>query len=268
MAFADPREAGLGLPPIPSHAELLQAGIKVAVGIPLERNIPEAAFVYLWEVARWGWPLVNLWRHPHVGYGRTDVNREELARAFLRSDYTHLMMFDTDHLHPADAVNRLARWFVPGAVSTTPDVLYGMHHRRGEPYEPMMFKHDPELGLFGVVVSEDEQPMGAIEVDAAAHGTMLIARHVLEQLPEPWWAYDYTHADRETWPSEDVYFCRKVREGGFVQAVDMSQSSPHMTVGLIDWDEFTRYRDDHPGTVLPYDEQIAAARAKHEKVTA
>ncbi len=253
MAYVDPAGVGYDLPPIPSRRELEDAGIRIAVGIPMERQITDLAFMHLWLTARQGFPLLNLMSDPPIGYGRTDVNRERLARTFLESDYTHLMMFDTDHLHPADAINRLARWFVSRPQT---EVVFGMQFRRGEPYDPMMF------GLIngGLHAPGDWEP-GLYRVDAAAHGTMLIRRDVLERLPEPWWAYDYGTPANDIWPSEDLWFCRLCRDYGVEMSVDTTQTSPHMTTGLIDAEAFHSYKADHPEKFKP----IEAYLAEHEE---
>lgn len=238
MAWQDSSGAGGDLPPIPTRDELEAAGIRIAVGIPLERTVDHLAMLAFWQIARQGWPLVNLRTAPPIGYGRTDVNRERLARAFLASDATHLMMFDTDHLHPWDAVNRLARWFL---VRPQLGVVFGMHFRRGEPYDPLMFAKLDD----GYHAVADWQP-GLFRVHAAGHGTMLIRRAVLETMPEPWWAYDYRQPANETWPTEDLWFCDRCAEHGIELAVDTTQTSPHMTTGLIDAEQFHAWRADHP----------------------
>lgn len=254
MAVVDQLAAGYDLPPIPTRRELEAAGIRIAIGIPMERQISDLAFLHLWQTARQGWPLLNLTANPPIGYGRTDVNRERLARAFLATDYTHLMMFDTDHLHPPESVNRLARWFMTRPQT---EVVFGLQFRRGEPYDPMMFQLLPD----GLHAPAEWEP-GLFRVHAAAHGTMLIRRDVLERLPEPWWRYEYATPENETWPSEDLWFCKQCREHGIELAVDTTQTSPHMTTGLIDAATFIAFRDDHPERFKPIDELIP-----HEVVT-
>ena len=95
---------GVTTPLIPGRAELEQAGIRVAVAVPVERTLVSDTLACWWEIAGRGWPLLKL------GYNRTDVNRNEAARQFLASSYTHLCMLDSDHLHPPDVVEQLARW--------------------------------------------------------------------------------------------------------------------------------------------------------------
>lgn len=229
--------AGATLPPIPTRAELERAGIRIALGIPLERNLTDLAFLHLWEVARAGWPLIG-----HRQYGRTDVHRNEFARALLKSDYTHLAMLDTDQLHPYNVIEHLARWLLhePGV-----QIVSGFHFRRGEPYEPLAFVVQPDQTWVAPV----EWGPGLYPFDIVGHGSIIISREVFETLPEPWWAYTYGNIQK-TFPSEDVYFCQLVRNAGFNIWVDTTQTSPHLIPATVDADAYQGYLADHPEKII------------------
>jgi hypothetical protein len=229
--------AGHSLPPIPTRAQLEQAGIRIAVGIPMERNVQDAAFLGFWQIARRGWPLVD-----HL-YGRTDANRNKIASALVRSDFTHVFMLDLDHIHAPDIVEHHARW-----VLDDPDklVVGGLHFRRGEPFEPCAFVYGPDGDLHAPA---DWEP-GLYKVGAIGHGSILISRKVFEQLPKPWWAYTYQFASDDSYPSEDMFFCSRCRQAGIDLWCDTTITSPHLITNTVDESTFRTWLAEHPANVV------------------
>ncbi len=230
------------LPAIPTRAQLEAAGIKICIGIPMERNVTDTAFPHFWNIARRGWPLID-----HL-YGRTDVNRNRMAEVLLQSDYTHVMMLDLDHIHSHDIVERHARWVLQDPERL---IVSGLHFRRGEPYEPCAFVFAPDGDLHAPV----EWPAGLVRVDATGHGSILISRKVFEQLEKPYWAYSYAHAKKGTYPSEDMYFSWICREAGIKMWCDTTITSPHLITGLVDESVFRQWMADNPQRVLNVDGQ-------------
>jgi hypothetical protein len=184
-------------------------------------------------VALRGWPLLE------SGYGRTDVNRNRIAQQLLNSDYTHVLMLDTDQLHPPDVVERHARWVLSDPARL---VIGGMHFRRGAPFDPLVFI----MGDDGLFHSPVEWPQGLIECHALGHGTLLVAREVFERLQKPYWGYDYAQVDDDKYPSEDMYFCHMCRAAGIRMWVDTTITSPHLYTTVIDEEVFRKYLADHP----------------------
>jgi hypothetical protein len=225
------------LPPVPTRAELEAAGIRIVVGVPLERTVPDVAFLALWKVAQRGWPLFE------IGYGRVDVNRNKMARKLLDSDYTHLMMLDLDQIHAPDIVERQARWVLDDPQR---QVISGLHFRRGEPFDPLMFLYGPD----GQARSMLEWPQGLIEVHAVGHGSLLVQRSVFEQLAPPWWGYDYGQAAEGVYPTEDMYFCWLCREAGIALWCDTTTSSPHLINNVVTEEVFRSWIKAHPDKIL------------------
>jgi hypothetical protein len=227
------------LPPVPTRGELETAGIRIVVGIPMERNITDAAFNHFWNIARQGWPLVD-----HL-YGRTDSNRNRMARVLKEEvpEFTHLCMLDGDHLHPADTVLKLARWVLddPGKL-----VVGGWHFRRGEPFEPCAFCYGSDGELHAPV----EWNNGLMEVDAIGHGTLLIHRSVFDILPTPWWAYSYVHAEKYIYPSVDMYFSHLRRQFGVKMYADTTQTSPHLITSVVEESTFRAFLDENPHKII------------------
>lgn len=239
-----PSESLDGLPPIPTKAELEAAGIKIVVGIPMPGYITDFAFVHFVEIFRKGWPNID-----HL-YGRVDSNRNRMAKALLeKTDATHILMLDADHLHPPDVVEHLARWVLddPGRK-----IVGGLHFRRGAPYEPCAFVY----GADGDLHAATEWDQGLVEVHAIGHGSILIAREVFETMEKPYWAYTYNHADRDIYPSEDMYFSFNARQAGFKMYCDTTQTSPHMIHGLVDEQVFRQWLSDNPEKIM---------RIKHQR---
>lgn len=203
---------------------LTPADFKVLLGIPMERTIGQRAFFGFADILVQGWPLAQ------QDYTRNDIARCNLAEYLLQSEYTHLLMLDSDHVHPSDIVDRLARWFIvyPDQVQ----VVGGLNFRRGEPYDPCAFI-DPGDGSFRRMAEwckPDEEP-GAIEVDALGSGSIMIERKVFEQIDRPFFGYDYSI---EGWPGTDMWFSAKCRKAGIKLWCDTSTTSPHISDQLID----------------------------------
>lgn len=241
--------------PVPTRQALLDAGINIAVGIPMERTLTDWSFIHFWQIARRGWPLID-----HV-YGRTDINRNRMAK-WVRDnpEYTHLLMLDLDHIHAPNIVERLASWVLDDPSRL---VVSGMHFRRAAPFDPCAFVFGPDGELHAPVNWEPE----LFEVHAVGHGSILIAREVFERLPEPWWAYTYEGVERNVFPSEDMWFSHICRQGGVKMWVDTTVTSPHLITNLVDGDTFRRFVAEHPEAVAIRDgkmvEQVEAKSNGH-----
>lgn len=243
--------------PIPTRQELLDAGINIAVGVPMERTLTDWAFTHFWQIAKRGWPLID-----HV-YGRTDLNRNRMGKFILQQpDYTHICMLDLDHIHAPNIVERLASW-----VLDDPDrlIVSGLHFRRAAPFDPCAFVY----GADGQLHAPVEWEPGLFEVHAVGHGSILIAREVFERLPEPWWAYTYQDVEHNVFPSEDMWFSHLCRENGIKMWVDTTITSPHIIMNIVDEDTFRRWVADNPHQIGIIDENGLQKRVtKNGKVKA
>lgn len=105
-----------------------------------------------------------------------------------------------DHVFQPDIIQQLGRNDV--------DVVVPLCVRRQPPFSLVVFKGEDDDGY--VPFAYDEIPDGLFEVHAAGTAGMLIRRHVLEAVGDPW----FENADREQ-ATEDLEFCRKIRQGGF-----------------------------------------------------
>lgn len=204
---------------------------KILLYIPVVQNMGHMADIFydFLAIASTG---VALLKQPPA---RTDVARNKAVEAFLATEFTHLLMLDTDQRHSHLIIHELAQW-----VIDDPDrlIVGGLYYRRGEPFDPLMFiKRDGEYYI------PEEWPLGLLEVDVIGTGCILIAREVFERLPEPWFQYDYSTPG--LYPSEDVYFCKKAREAGIRIFCDTRVDSPHAITNYVTEDTYRTYLEAH-----------------------
>lgn len=229
----------LGISPLRPN----DASMRVAIGIPMERTIMQEAFYGFAAILQQGWSLAEL------PYTRNDVARHKFVQFLLNSEYTHLLMLDSDHRHPVDVVQRLARWF-----QAYPEVrvVGGLNFRRGEPFDPCAFV-DPGDGEFHRLA---EWGPGLLRVDALGTGSMMIDRRVFEQLPESAGWFDYEYPNHSAWPGTDMTFCARCRAAGISLWCDTTCVSPHLGVQFITEATYRRFLDEQ---VALHDAQTKAA---------
>ena len=212
---------------------------RIVVGIPLERALSHASEVF--------WPFMHIAaNNPFFGelpYMRTDLYRNKMATMLLKSNFTHLLMLDADHIHPHDIVQRLAKWVL---LSDEIKIVGGLNFRRGKPYEPCAFIEEEDGGVYAPA----DWPQGLIEVDYLGTGSMLIAREVFEEMEPPWFYNDYSRAWENHYPGEDIGFCAKAREAGFKIFMDTTVTSPHAITRFVDETTFRNYMREHPDNTV------------------
>lgn len=143
-----------------------------------------------------------------------DAKRNALIEAFLgRPDLQWVFFCDSDHLPAPDTVLRL--------LETGCDVVGGLYagRVRGEPTHGLVYA--PECGEdVRAALRGELQP-----VDWIGAGALLVRRHVLERIAPPWF-FRPVGWDED----EDIAFCRKVRDAGFVVHVHGGVRVPHLQV--------------------------------------
>jgi hypothetical protein len=150
-------------------------------------------------------------------------------------------MLDGDHVHPHDIVVRLS--------GHSPDlgVVGALYFRRGEPYDPLFFRRQPN----GKLRNPAEWDAGMIyEADAVGTGAVAIRRWVLEQLTEagygyPFFQYAYPN-DSGFSMTEDIFFARRCEEVGIHHYCDTSIITPHLGRRIIDQRDWEAYKATHP----------------------
>jgi len=208
------------IPKAPTRAKLEKAGIRIVVGVLKERAIMDDAFLQFWDIAKRGYDQL-----PFL-YGRTDEIRNRMGDALLKSNYTHVCMLDSDHIHAADIVEHLARWVLQDRRRL---VVGGLNYRRTAPYDPCIYR-----AIDGHLTGLTEWEQGLIPVDGLGTGCILISREAFETLEPPWFAYGYEYAQEGIYPAEDLYFSIRARNAGINLYCDTTVTSPHIGKMYID----------------------------------
>ncbi len=205
------------------------------------RTMENAAFLrWIVLLQRWGSQGIAT-----VGAsdGPVHIVRELLTRKFLEaSEFTHLLMLDTDHLHPDDIVERLTRWL---SHEARPLVVSGLNYQRKEPYRPCAFMFGPDLEILPII----RWPEGLVRVDAVGAASLIVAREVFERLEPPWWQFVYWGAQKRL-VGEDIWFCTP---GGVVYG-DFQDISQPMNLSLTHSGNLRRvterFQRDYSGNLI------------------
>lgn len=205
---------------------------RVLIGIPVERTINQHAFHAFLRIAQRGHAFIK------KPYTRTDIACNSFVEQLLESDFTHLLILGSDHIHPPDVVERLIKWVKEDGDRK---VVAGLNFRRGAPFDPLAFvEHEGQY----CPIAEWEQ--GLVKVDLLGTGTCLISREVFETIPKPWFYYDYSKVQEGKWISEDITFCNLCTQYGFDLWVDTTTVSPHLITTSIDENTFRQYMEENP----------------------
>lgn len=212
---------------------------RVLVAFLLERSISYADLVFptIVQIAAQGPVILNM------PYQRTDLARNRAAIELLKTDFTHLLMLDIDHIHPHDIVQRLARW--PLADPKKYQVVGGLNFRRSEPHDPCAYTYDETDQSMWTIEWDDDTEI--LEVDRLGTGSIMIAREVFETMEPPWFYNDYTQGWRDSWPGEDIGFSRKCKDAGIKMWVDCKTTSPHITPAVVDSTSWFKWREKNAG---------------------
>lgn len=133
-----------------------------------------------------------------------------------------LIMLDSDVMPPPDFVERLLKH----AEDEEVQMVGGWYRKKGEPYDPVVYKYeeyDEEKGhLYSIITKPGK---GLVEVDGAGAGCWLMSREVAEALgPRP-----YNMEDG----GEDLTLCRKVKELGYKLWIDWDIAAAHTGVAIV-----------------------------------
>lgn len=207
--------------------------IRIAIAVPMERTINQSAFYGFLALAQQGVAFFQL------PYMRNDVARNKYAQRLLDSDFTHILMLDSDHIHPFNIVQKLAQWVINDPNKW---VVGGLNFRRGEPYDPCAFVKGENDEYYTL----REWPQGIVKVDILGTGSILIAREVFERIPAPWFGYDYSRIEKNNWPGTDIWFSKLCNEYGIDLWLDTTTTSPHLIDGLVEESVYRQYLTDHP----------------------
>lgn len=224
---------------------------RILVAFLIERTISYADLVFpsVVQIAAQGPVILSM------PYMRTDLARNKAAMELLRGDFTHLLMLDIDHVHPADIVQRLARWVVSDPKQF--QIVGGLNFRRSEPYDPCAYKMGEDNTMWAIEWDKDTTLM---EVDRLGTGSILIAREVFETIPPPWFTNDYSQAWRDAWPGEDIGFSKLCNKAGIKMWVDCTVTSPHIAPAIIDNRNWEAWKAKNPDMLVKGEQIMTEVR--------
>jgi len=173
-------------------------------------------------------------------YSRTDAVRNMIVRMFRqlsRNPDDTIVMLDCDHVHPADAIERLA--------ARQEGVVAALAFRRGPNFEPMFFVRHEDGRLLKPATFERK----VYECDAVGHAAIAIKRWVFDKIQEDqnvnyFWRYTYTDTDWTS--SEDMHFCKLCEDSGIKVHCDCSLETPHLRMEHVDSSVWFKHRGAHP----------------------
>ncbi len=197
----------------------------------MERCIPYADDVFwnLIGLAQLGVPFIRCRTNP------VDVVCNQFGRHLLATDFSHLIILGIDHIHPVDLVHCFKRH-----VAAHPDhlVIGALNFRRGQPYDPLAFFYD-NGDIYAIA---EWEPGEIVEVDAIGGNEICIHRSVFERLPYPWFYRDYSvQVENGTGMSEDLVFCRALRQAGIKIWLDTGITNDHLINGRVNETVFRSY---------------------------
>ncbi len=150
------------------------------------------------------------------------VARNTIVERFLKRDSECLLFLDSDQLFkPKNLFQRL--------LDINADIAAGISFKKAYPYYPTIYR-DYDGERFQPISNYPRNKI--IEVDAVGMFCTLIKREVFERMKPPWFEFKKTK-DKGELIGEDLVFCRKAKQLGFVIKVDTSLIIPHVG-GIID----------------------------------
>ena len=158
--------------------------------------------------------------------GNIAKNRNRLTAWFLASDFEWLLYLDDDQILLPGTIERL--------IAHGKDVVGGVYVSRDFPFLPMLYDRENEAGKVGFreCLPGDR---GLVSVKAIGAGCLLVHRRVLEALREPYWTVGQILPDAL---SDDIEFCRRVRQAGFDVWCDLDTRVGHKSHCTL-WPERT-----------------------------
>jgi hypothetical protein len=144
--------------------------------------------------------------------------RNNLVRESLEAGSEWLWFLDDDHAFAPDLLRRLLAHEV--------EIVTPVYLQRMMPFAPVVYmSEDPDGNFEPLFLPDYAGDCGLVEVYAAGTGGMLIRSEVFRAVPEPW--FEHGHA------SEDLIFCEKAREAGFLIHCDVQAQLGHLTAAAI-----------------------------------
>lgn len=220
-------------------AELIAAGkpalSRAPSGVPLPTNFPPGLVgVIAGDLSRFSEfniSLCGVIAASPVGtelvYTRgVDVSgncNEIIRKATSNPKFEWVWILGDDHTFEQGTLLRLLEDLI---LNPDIDVLVPHVLKRTPPWPPVVYSHQDRDGYY---VAADLPDKGLTRIHAAGSAGMLVRRHVLEALEDPW----FRPAPDAAGLNEDLYFCQKVRDAGFEIWCDPAIPLGHIAVHSV-----------------------------------
>ncbi|MBI4210610.1 MAG: glycosyltransferase family 2 protein [Candidatus Diapherotrites archaeon] len=172
----------------------------VTIGVTAPHTIP----------AHFLTPFLALLNHTGQKVGNVSVSmsthyctyeaRNICARAAIKNGSDYLFFLDADILAPPDTIERL--------VARDKDIISGPYHLKSIPYRPLAYMKSGKEGEYNMCTDIEEEKL--YEVDGVGGGCLLIKRHALEKVGDPYFSFALNGKNI----GEDLYFCSKAQKAG------------------------------------------------------
>lgn len=155
--------------------------------------------------------------HIVYGIGRNIAEQTNRIIRDMHGDWVWLQ--GDDHVFHPDLLMKLLAHDV--------DVVAPFVLMRHHPFLPVVFSSEVEDGQHVRMDFTDIPDGGLIEVHAAGSAGMLIRKHVLDAIGDPW--LEFTPLAGGVL-GEDLSLCRKIRAAGFPIHVDLGSAIGHLSI--------------------------------------
>lgn len=182
-------------------------------------------------------------------------NRNEITRQALKTTAEWVFYLDDDLLFGPSVLRRL--------LERNVDAVVGISLQRKAPFPPLIYEDQDDRG-WAYPRPFRTGDKGLVMVKAATSGGLLVRRHVLEAMSDPWWTLGQIEGHKDGW-GDDLDFCRKLRAAGFTLWCDLDVPFGHITEVVL----WPIRRGDNWTTQLvtdvPFGEIPAAGAAQWEE---
>lgn len=172
-----------------------------------------------------------------------DLNRNRLVKKALELKIDAVLFLDADMIHPPDLVTRM----IENIKKTGPAVVSGLYFKKAPPFAPVSANKifpDDEQKMFPINTESADAAgsNGLLECDVVGMGAAMISTEVLEAIEPPWFQYEVYKKTGEQTVTEDVPFCRKVKQAGYRIYTDINLECGHLTSVTITRDHWREQR--------------------------
>jgi hypothetical protein len=131
--------------------------------------------------------------------------RNQLVQTAIDKNFTHILWLDSDMHFPASVVDKL--------LKHDKDVVAAAYTTRVKPQRSVAFLDEYDLD------KRLSATFGLHKVFAVGLGCMLTNIEIYKTLPKPWFQYLWDEQLQELC-GEDIYFCKQLKDNGFMVWVD------------------------------------------------